>query len=129
MGLASLPWTLAGRGVDALSKTLDGAWANTTAFAGDLIGRRGDPLEERDPEFIRSTLPVNRQLANVFFRPRVSGLENIPEDGPGLAQVRRARARAGRGRVGVPRRRLRELPPLVALRGDRVRGAQGIREA
>ena len=85
MGLISSPLGLAGRGIGALGKGINGARANATAVGGDLIGLRGsDPLEERDPDFIRTTLPGNRLLANILFRPHVRGLENIPPEGPVL---------------------------------------------
>lgn len=85
MGLVSAPFRLAGRGIGAVGKGIGGARANAGAVAGDLIGLgRDDPLEERDPDFIRATLPSNRQLANVLFRPKVSGLGNIPSEGPVL---------------------------------------------
>jgi 1-acyl-sn-glycerol-3-phosphate acyltransferase len=85
MGLLSSPIGLVGRGVGAVGQGIGGARANATAVAGDLIGRRAsDPLEARDPDFIRATLPGNRQLANVLFRPKVRGLENVPSEGPVL---------------------------------------------
>jgi 1-acyl-sn-glycerol-3-phosphate acyltransferase len=61
----------------------------TRATAGGVIkdllrSRSEDPLEERDSEFIRATLPVYRGLSSVYFRPKVRGLENIPADGPVL---------------------------------------------
>lgn len=85
MGLISWPLGLAGRGIGALGKGIGGARANTLAVAGDLVRRRGsDPLSERDPDFIRATLPGNRQLASVLFRPKVRGLEHIPSEGPVL---------------------------------------------
>jgi len=64
---------------------LRAAWANAGAVAGDLVGsRREDPLAERDPDFIRATLPANRLLVGLYFRPKVRGLELIPADGPVL---------------------------------------------
>ncbi|CAN5145145.1 1-acyl-sn-glycerol-3-phosphate acyltransferase [soil metagenome] len=41
-------------------------------------------LDERDPDFIRETLPAQWLLASLWFRGEVRGLGNIPEDGPVL---------------------------------------------
>jgi 1-acyl-sn-glycerol-3-phosphate acyltransferase len=41
-------------------------------------------VDEWDPEYIRKTLPVLGRLFDVYFRPEVSGLENIPDEGPSL---------------------------------------------
>ena len=51
-----------------------------------LLGRRpaGDPFDLRDPDYIRRTLPALRALSEIYFRAEVSGLENIPADGPVL---------------------------------------------
>ena len=43
-----------------------------------------DPLDVRDPEYIRDTLPALRLLSELYFRADVRGLEHIPEDGPVL---------------------------------------------
>ena len=43
-----------------------------------------DPLEGRDEDFIRATLPLYRELIDVYFRPEVRGLEHIPAEGPAL---------------------------------------------
>ena len=42
------------------------------------------PLDLRDPEYIRQTLPALRALSDVYFRGEVRGLENIPAEGPVL---------------------------------------------
>ena len=57
--------------------------------AGDWVNLvRGAPqakdLDEWDPEYIRKSLPVLGRLFDVYFRPEVAGLENIPEEGPSL---------------------------------------------
>ena len=57
--------------------------------AGDWVNLlRGAPqtrdIDEWDPTYIRRTLPVLGRLFDVYFRPEVSGLDNIPEDGPSL---------------------------------------------
>jgi 1-acyl-sn-glycerol-3-phosphate acyltransferase len=59
------------------------------AAAADVVGAvdRGgpvDPLDERDPEYIRETLPALRLLSSLYFRADVRGLDNIPVAGPVL---------------------------------------------
>jgi 1-acyl-sn-glycerol-3-phosphate acyltransferase len=41
-------------------------------------------LDERDPDYIRETLPGMWLLASFYFRADVRGLENIPAEGPVL---------------------------------------------
>jgi 1-acyl-sn-glycerol-3-phosphate acyltransferase len=41
-------------------------------------------LDERDPDYIRETLPRLWLAASLYFRGEVRGLGNIPEDGPVL---------------------------------------------
>lgn len=41
-------------------------------------------LEERDPDFIRESLPAQWLLASIWFRGEVRGLGNVPEEGPVL---------------------------------------------
>src|SRR5207302_4328874 len=41
-------------------------------------------LDERDPDFIRESLPRLWLLASLYFRGEVRGLGNIPETGPVL---------------------------------------------
>src|SRR3954469_16299835 len=41
-------------------------------------------LDERDPDYIRESLPRLWLLASLWFRGEVRGLGNIPEDGPVL---------------------------------------------
>jgi 1-acyl-sn-glycerol-3-phosphate acyltransferase len=62
-------------------------------LAGRLIGaiaeeaQRRVPtadLDERDPDYIRETLPGLWMLASLYFRADVRGLQNIPEEGPVL---------------------------------------------
>ena len=52
------------------------------ALAGQ-VQRRIPPadLDERDPDYIRESLPGLWLLATLWFRAEVRGLENIPEDG------------------------------------------------
>ena len=65
---------------------LNATTATAATVAADLIPGRGggDPLAERDPEFIRATLPVYKAITDVYFRPKVRGLELIPDDRPVL---------------------------------------------
>jgi 1-acyl-sn-glycerol-3-phosphate acyltransferase len=60
-----------------------GAAAADVAAALDGAGAT-DPLDERDPEYIRETLPALRLLSSLYFRADVSGLDNIPAAGPVL---------------------------------------------
>ena len=41
-------------------------------------------LDERDPDYIRETLPRLWMLASLYFRADVRGLDQIPEEGPVL---------------------------------------------
>jgi 1-acyl-sn-glycerol-3-phosphate acyltransferase len=41
-------------------------------------------LDERDPDYIRDTLPRLWMLASLYFRAEVRGLDRIPEEGPVL---------------------------------------------
>jgi 1-acyl-sn-glycerol-3-phosphate acyltransferase len=41
-------------------------------------------LDERDPDYIRESLPGLWLLASLYFRAEVRGLHNIPEEGPVL---------------------------------------------
>jgi 1-acyl-sn-glycerol-3-phosphate acyltransferase len=51
-----------------------------------LIGRRPaeDPLDLRDPEYIRRTLPALRAMSDIYFRAEVRGMDNVPARGPAL---------------------------------------------
>ncbi|HEV2062588.1 MAG TPA: lysophospholipid acyltransferase family protein [Solirubrobacteraceae bacterium] len=67
-----------GTGLNALKATVE-------TGLGDLTTPRApNPLDERDPEFIAATLDTYDALAQIYFRPKVRGLENIPDDGPVL---------------------------------------------
>ena len=58
--------------------------------ASDWIGsirhpiRDADDLDDWDPEYIEQTLPILKKVTDVYFRPEVRGLENIPQEGPVL---------------------------------------------
>src|SRR5438128_3271997 len=49
-----------------------------------LISGAAADLEARDPEFIRSQLPVMWLLATIYFRAEVRGFDRVPDDGPVL---------------------------------------------
>src|SRR5258705_5018407 len=51
-----------------------------------LVGGRVPPadLDERDPDYIRETLPRLWLLSSIWFRGEVRGLGNVPEEGPVL---------------------------------------------
>ncbi len=57
-----------------------------TGLLRKLVGRRvpAADLDERDPDYIRETLPRLWLLSSLYFRGEVRGLGNIPEDGPVL---------------------------------------------
>jgi 1-acyl-sn-glycerol-3-phosphate acyltransferase len=68
-----------------VTQVLGAARATASVMARDLLGSRAaDPLAERDPQFIRETLPGLGRLAQLYFRPKVRGLEQIPPEGPVL---------------------------------------------
>lgn len=57
--------------------------ASSVDVLGVLDGGSGDPIDARDPEYIRATMPTVRVWTQRYFRGEVSGLENIPS-GPVL---------------------------------------------
>ncbi len=70
---------------DFVSQAIGATRATTRETIRDLLGSRADdPLAERDPRFIRETLPAYSRLAQLYFRPKVRGLEHIPAEGPVL---------------------------------------------
>src|SRR3954462_12534375 len=48
------------------------------------VGTGTDLLDERDPDYVRETLPAAWLLATPGHRAEVRGLENIPDEGPVL---------------------------------------------
>lgn len=59
--------------------------AGALADAAELLDGLPDAgIDAWDPEHIRRTLPLMRATYNVYFRPDVRGLENIPDEGPSL---------------------------------------------
>ena len=70
---------------EIFSQALGATRATASVMARDLLGSRAeDPLAERDPQFIRETLPAYSRAAQLYFRPKVRGLEQIPAEGPVL---------------------------------------------
>jgi 1-acyl-sn-glycerol-3-phosphate acyltransferase len=63
-----------------------GAIAALGRLVSDQIQRRipTADLDERDPDYIRETLPGMWLLASLYFRAEVNGLEKIPAEGPVL---------------------------------------------
>jgi 1-acyl-sn-glycerol-3-phosphate acyltransferase len=53
------------------------------ASAARANGRR-DSFDLRDPAYIEQTLPALRLMSYLYFRATVTGLENIPAEGPVL---------------------------------------------
>ena len=76
--------TLLGAALDPLEAALRMLGAAAADVIGALDGGgQVDPLDERDPEYIRETLPALRLLSSLYFRADVRGLSNIPVAGPG----------------------------------------------
>ncbi|HEX6582583.1 MAG TPA: lysophospholipid acyltransferase family protein [Thermoleophilaceae bacterium] len=85
-----------GSGPQAGARAATGAISSTSSLAqmaGRLIAavaeqaQRRVPsadLDERDPDYIRETLPGLWMLASLYFRADIRGLQNIPEEGPVL---------------------------------------------
>ncbi len=70
---------------EIIGETIGATRATASAMVQDLLGLHAeDPLAERDPEFIRETLPSARRLMRLYFRPKVRGLDEIPAEGPVL---------------------------------------------
>jgi len=63
-----------------------GLTGRAIAAVADQAQRRvpAADLDERDPDYIRETLPRLWMLASLYFRADVRGLDNIPEEGPVL---------------------------------------------
>lgn len=57
-----------------------------TSAVADGVQRRvpSADLDERDPDYIRESLPGLWMLASLYFRSEVRGLHHIPEEGPVL---------------------------------------------
>ncbi len=72
--------------VEAYLRMAGAAGEDALAVASRARGRRRvpDPFDLRDPTYITQTLPALRLMSLLYFRAVVSGLENIPADGPVL---------------------------------------------
>jgi 1-acyl-sn-glycerol-3-phosphate acyltransferase len=76
---------LLGATPDPLEASIRMLGAAAADVAGVLDGGGPvDPLDERDPLYIRETLPALRLLSRLYFRADVRGLSNIPAAGPVL---------------------------------------------
>jgi len=73
---------LIGGAADGATRTLLGG-ARRLASALTPSFRPGN-LDDRDPDYMRETLPGLWLLVNAWFRPKVHGLENVPGEGPVL---------------------------------------------
>jgi 1-acyl-sn-glycerol-3-phosphate acyltransferase len=65
----------------------EGSWlGRAVRSVASQVQQRVPPadLDERDPDYIRETLPRMWLLASLYFRGEVRGLGNIPDDGPVL---------------------------------------------
>ena len=62
------------------------ATADLVSGVAELVKSRVPPadLDERDPDYIRESLPRLWLLASLYFRAEVRGLGNVPEEGPVL---------------------------------------------
>jgi 1-acyl-sn-glycerol-3-phosphate acyltransferase len=62
------------------------ATADLVQGVAELVKARVPPadLDERDPDYIRESLPRLWLLASLYFRAEVRGLGNVPEEGPVL---------------------------------------------
>ena len=76
----------AARGAGGLMSSLAGAAGRALGAVAEQAQRRvpNADLDERDPDYIRDTLPRLWLLASLYFRAQVRGLERIPEEGPVL---------------------------------------------
>jgi len=72
--------------VDATVRMLATAAADlgVSLVPADDDAQPEDPLEARDPDYIRRTLPAWRAVSSAYFRAEVEGLENVPVDEPVL---------------------------------------------
>jgi 1-acyl-sn-glycerol-3-phosphate acyltransferase len=74
-----------GQAVSAALHTAEAARRTAGSVAADLrMQRADDPLDERDPAFIRATLAAYSAPVKAWHRPVVRGLEHIPAEGPVL---------------------------------------------
>ena len=76
----------AASGAASLVSSLAGAAGRAIGAVAEQAQRRVPTadLDERDPDYIRDTLPRLWLLASLYFRAEVRGLERVPEEGPVL---------------------------------------------
>jgi 1-acyl-sn-glycerol-3-phosphate acyltransferase len=67
-----------------LARMLGAAAADVVHVVDPRTRPAADPLDLRDPEYIRRTLPALRAMADVYFRADVRGMDNVPAHGPVL---------------------------------------------
>ena len=68
-----------------LTTALRAGRASLSRLAREIVrSPPANPLDGRDSDFIRATLPTYRALMRLYFRPKVRGLENVPAEGPVL---------------------------------------------
>ncbi|WP_187369391.1 lysophospholipid acyltransferase family protein [Baekduia soli] len=77
------PWLM--RWVNSLPGSAAGLVEVARSATADVMGvidprhhPAGDPLELRDPDYIRRTLPGLRAMSEFYFRAEVRGLDNVP---------------------------------------------------
>lgn len=72
--------------LDALVEQGAGALDDAVQVARTLTGGGlpGNDIDAWDPDHIRRTLPLNRAITRAYFRAEVTGLDNIPAEGPAL---------------------------------------------
>src|SRR4051794_30962085 len=80
-GGRSLAGWLLGLAGDLLKAPARAASIATTAVTTRIPAAN---LDDRDPDYIRESLPRLWLLASLYFRGEVRGLGNIPEEGPVL---------------------------------------------
>src|SRR5215210_7774378 len=67
--------------------TIAGAARMAAVGGGDVLratSRPDDWLDAWDPHYVRTTLPALHAMSRLYFRCEVSGLDNIPAEGPVL---------------------------------------------
>jgi 1-acyl-sn-glycerol-3-phosphate acyltransferase len=75
-----------GRATGVAERLLPGLAGKVAGALTEAVVRRIPPadLDERDPDYIRETLPGLWMLASFYFRADVRGLHRIPAEGPVL---------------------------------------------
>ena len=63
--------------------------AERTSIRALLPRFRPGDLDDRDPDYMREILPVLWLAVTAWFRPSITGLENLPREGAALDVARR----------------------------------------